>query len=263
MKNYTENEGNGYYTKVIPLSEIKLVQSRAAVDASVVDEYAERMEAGDSFPPGEAVYDGGTYWVYDGCLRFEARVKRDGVKMKLNIRDGRKKDAIWLSLSANQIHGLRRTNADKHHVVEQAIKLRPDLSDGMIAEHCGVSQQMVNYVRKEMEEGGFKDAEEHTGRDGRKRRKPQRKPKPEESKDKDSEDNKSKGSNKSEKGKEKRSLALGYGDKIKGFEALYKDDAAEFGEAKAMKSLAIAAGNLEDECLIARLIKAGLDAGIA
>ena len=67
-------------------SELKLTdvridggtQPRAKIDLDVVAEYAERLDAGDVFPPVEVVFDGKDYWLWDGFHRYHghARAKR-------------------------------------------------------------------------------------------------------------------------------------------------------------------------------------------
>jgi hypothetical protein len=56
-------------------------------------------------------------------------------------------------LTANQKHGLRRTNVDKQRVIRQAL-LHPygvNLSNGELARHCGVSDKTVAKIRHELE----------------------------------------------------------------------------------------------------------------
>lgn len=75
------------------------------------------------------------------------------LKILVNIRSGTRTDAEWLALTANQKHGLRRTNKDKQLVVRQAL-LHPygvSLSNREIARHCGVSDKTVGKARREME----------------------------------------------------------------------------------------------------------------
>lgn len=62
--------------------------------------------------------------------------------------------------------GLRRTNKDKRRAVEKALCLRPKTSDRAIAEHCGVSDRMVNNVRAEAT-ANCSQSSQRTGRDGR------------------------------------------------------------------------------------------------
>jgi len=126
-------------------------QPRAAIDPGVVAEYAEALEAGAEFPPVEVVCDGATYWLVDGFHRFYAHRRHKRTQIRAVVTTGELKDARWKSLGANKTHGLRRTNADKAKAVQKALKLHPELSDRAIAEHVGVSNDMVRRYRAAME----------------------------------------------------------------------------------------------------------------
>jgi hypothetical protein len=83
---------------------------------------------------------------------------------------GTQQDAQWYSYSANQTHGLRRTNADKAKAVKAALA-HPNgakMSDGAIAEHVGVSQPFVGKHRAAINptHNGYQSPA-RTGRDGR------------------------------------------------------------------------------------------------
>lgn len=70
----------------------KDVQPRVKTDASVVKEYAERIEAGDDLPLIVVFYDGTTYWLAEGWHRLAAH-KLLGHKMIVCIViDGTKED---------------------------------------------------------------------------------------------------------------------------------------------------------------------------
>ena len=49
-------------------------QPRAKIDQAVCDEYAERMKAGEKFPPIDVFFDGEDYWLADGFHRISAYV---------------------------------------------------------------------------------------------------------------------------------------------------------------------------------------------
>lgn len=132
---------------------LSFVQSRAEIDLSIVDEYAQMMEEGITFDAVEGVQDDtGEIYIWDGTHRGEA-AKKAGTTLLVHLRSGTKTDAEWLALTANQKHGLRRTNQDKQRVVRQAL-LHPygvQLSNREIARHCGVSDKAVGNIRREME----------------------------------------------------------------------------------------------------------------
>jgi hypothetical protein len=157
--------------KEVPLAEVRLdggTQPRQQIDLSVVADYAADMDAGADFPPGEAVFDGTYHWLFDGFHRLHAERRRESTTVRLNVRPGTVEDARWLALGANKAHGLRRTNEDKRQAVEVALRMRPQESNRAIAGHCGVSLDLVNRLRAELEvTERIVQSPERTGRDGR------------------------------------------------------------------------------------------------
>ncbi|MCL4301395.1 MAG: ParB N-terminal domain-containing protein [Anaerolineae bacterium] len=132
------------------------IQSRAAINYTLINEYATMMSEGIVFDPAEGVQDAEGYiYIWDGYHRGEA-AKRVGIQLRVRIRPGTQTDAEWLALSANQKHGQRRSMEDKQHVVRQAL-LHPYglyMSDRALTRHCGVDRRLVVKVRQEMEETG-------------------------------------------------------------------------------------------------------------
>ena len=153
--------------KDLPLDAIRLdggTQPRAAIDAETVHEYAERMKAGDHFPPVQAYFDGTDHWLSDGFHRVKAAAEAGQTTIQAEVWDGTRDDAFWMSLAANKDHGLRRGNDDKVRAVTLALKTKPNLSDRQIADHVGVSHEMVRKHRPTV--NGCQSAV-RTGRDGR------------------------------------------------------------------------------------------------
>jgi hypothetical protein len=129
------------------------IQSRAEINLSVVEEYAEMMAEGVVFDPVEGLQgEDGTIWVWDGYHRGEA-AKKSGTMLLVNLRPGSRIEAEWLALTANQKHGLRRSRADKQRVVRQALRhpYGVNLSNSEIGRHCGVTDKTVAKIRREME----------------------------------------------------------------------------------------------------------------
>jgi len=147
-------------------------QPRACIDQETVHEYAERIKAGDKFPPVQVCHDGDSHWLWDGFHRVLASREAGRKDIEAEVREGTREDAHWLSLAANQTHGLRRTNADKERAVKAALDARPDLSDRAIADHLGVSPSTIAKYRPTVQVGqstalaGSKTAI-RAGRDGR------------------------------------------------------------------------------------------------
>jgi hypothetical protein len=155
--------------KDLPLDTIRLdgeTQPRAAIDPETVREYAERMKAGDHFPPVQVCFDGTDHWLSDGFHRLAAGREAGLKTIQADVWEGTRDDALWMSLGANKDHGLRRTNEDKARAVKAALAAKPRLSDGAIAEHVGVSDRMVAKYRAEITPK-TSESVERTGRDGR------------------------------------------------------------------------------------------------
>jgi hypothetical protein len=155
--------------KDLPLDSIRMdggTQPRVRIDEEIVREYAERMRAGDHFPPVQVYCDGTDHWLSDGFHRVKAAIEAGQTTIQAEVWEGTRDDAFWMSLAANKDHGLRRSNDDKARAVKAALAAKPRLSDGAIAEHVGVSDRMVAKYRAEMTPKVSESAE-RTGRDGR------------------------------------------------------------------------------------------------
>ena len=103
------------------------------------------------FPPLVVFFDGEFYWLADGFHRHAAHVKNGDVEIDADVREGSKLDAIKFSLSANETHGLRRTQADKRNAVLTALASPEwkELSGREIAKLCNVSHDLVARVKRE------------------------------------------------------------------------------------------------------------------
>lgn len=145
-------------------------QSRVKLSEDTIDEYADAMTEGAEFPPIEVWYDGEVYWPSDGFHRWRGAKKAGFGTVLAIVHSGTKEDAQWASYAANQLHGLRRTNADKRRAVASAIlhSTGRGMTDHAIAEHCGVSQPFVSKCRVELMSGdnGYQ-VRTRTGRDGK------------------------------------------------------------------------------------------------
>lgn len=146
-------------------------QSRATCSDETIADYAEHLS---ELPPAVVFFDGTDHWMADGFHRFHAHRKAGRAKMKCEIRKGDIHDARLFSASANNAHGLRRSNADKRACV--VLLLKDDKwsksSDRWIAEHAGVSDKTVKVVRDELR---ISAVEPRTGKDGKTRNQPKAK----------------------------------------------------------------------------------------
>lgn len=127
-------------------------QSRAELNNAVIEEYAEAMRAGITFPPLAVFYDGSEYWLADGFHRIAAAGGAELDRVAVEIRQGTREDAQWHSYGANQEHGLRRSNADKQRAARAALEHSNGkaLGDREISRHIGVSPSFVSHWRKEL-----------------------------------------------------------------------------------------------------------------
>jgi hypothetical protein len=162
----------------INLQEINLsrgTQTREAINEETVAEYAECMKTGSIFPPVVVFHDGSGYLLADGFHRVLA-AKRAGLnEIEAEIKTGTRDDALLFSLSANNKHGLRRTNADKRHCIKLALATWPEWSDRRIANICGVSPDTIGRVRRELSESdSCLECNKRIGADGKARSLPTR-----------------------------------------------------------------------------------------
>lgn len=138
----------------IRLEKIKVdgdLQVRDKINEAAVREYADVIRGGGKMPPVTVFFDGKSYHLADGWHRFFAHKQAAFPEIEAEIHDGTRRDAILFALSANDKHGLRRTNADKRRSV---LVLLEDFewsgwNNTKIAEVCGVSATFVDKIRKE------------------------------------------------------------------------------------------------------------------
>jgi hypothetical protein len=123
------------------------IQCRAVIDTGTVAEYAERMEAGDAFPPVVLFGTVKRCWIGDGWHRVMAARQLGRTEIEADLREGDRRDALKYALGANAANGLRRTNADKRRCVEIALAEFGNLSSRAIAGLCGVGHEMVTAAR--------------------------------------------------------------------------------------------------------------------
>lgn len=167
-------------TARISLAAIQLdttIQCRAHIDISVVNDYAERMSEGDKFPPIVLYGTKTECWIADGWHRVMAAQSITFKDIEAELRPGGRIDALKAALTANSVHGLRRTNEDKRKCVEIALREFPKLGDNAIAELCGVNDKTVA-AHRPVTSFGNSEADKRTGKDGKKypARRPQQEP---------------------------------------------------------------------------------------
>ena len=138
------------------LTEINIdsgLQSRAEMSNEVILEYIQIIRNGGKMPPVIVFNDGTKYHLADGWHRYFAHKQAGFADIEADIREGTRRDAVLYSVGANNSHGLRRTNADKHKAV---MTLLDDFewsewNNAEIAKACGVSAMFVGNLRKDFE----------------------------------------------------------------------------------------------------------------
>lgn len=153
----------------IPIALVRVdggTQSRALLQDSVIEEYADAIKTGVEFPPIIVFYDGSDHWLADGFHRLRACQKLGLDKIAADVRQGTRRDAILHSVGANETHGLRRTNEDKRRAV---LTLLNDAewakwSDREIARRCAVSNQFVSNIRPSVNDGQITRTVERNGK---------------------------------------------------------------------------------------------------
>lgn len=123
------------------------------LDQDYCRELADLLAAGVELPIVIVFWDSRHHWLGDGFSRCEAH-RLAGPKFRhifADVRQGTRRDAILFACGANASHGLRRTNADKHHAVEimLADKEWRDWPNRRIADQCGVDEGLVRKIRRE------------------------------------------------------------------------------------------------------------------
>lgn len=125
------------------------IQPRVCMDPATVRDYAERMLAGDAFPPPVVFFDGAEYWLTDGHHRVQGAREAGLETLECDVREGDRDDAALYAAGANLTHGLRRSNEDKGRAV-LAVLANPksrDWKTARIARHCGVTERTVYAYR--------------------------------------------------------------------------------------------------------------------
>jgi len=152
-------------------------QLRAKIDDATVAEYREAWANEAKFPPLIVYHDGADYWLAGGFHRYHGAKAACVPTVPCEVRKGTLRDAVLFAAGDNATNGLRRTNEDKH----KAIKTLLDdaewgkRSDNWIAEQCAVSDGLVAKVRAQLPKLEVEDAK-RTGKDGKARSTPKKKP---------------------------------------------------------------------------------------
>jgi hypothetical protein len=138
--------------KLLEIAKIRIdggTQCRAEINQPKVNEYAELVESGVSFPAVRVFFDGLDYWLADGFHRYHAHRQAGHGSINADIEKGIARDALLYAIGANAEHGMPRTNADKRKAVQIMLDdfEWQDWSNAEISRHCKVSISLVAGMR--------------------------------------------------------------------------------------------------------------------
>jgi len=153
------------------------IQTRTHIDMATVNEYAERMVEGDTFPPVELYGTKDRAWIADGWTRIMAAQSMTFKDIDANLHPGGRTDALKAALSANTKHGQPRKRQDVDRVIELALKEFGKLSDRALGEMCGVADVTIAAHRPK-DNCKSLAVETRIGKDGKTRKLPKAKESP-------------------------------------------------------------------------------------
>jgi hypothetical protein len=174
----SEDENNGtapaiaIQEQLIPIPSIvrePAFMMRVALNDATVKKYAAAMAAGALFPPIDIVEVDKRLLLTGGFHRTAAMELNGGSAILAHVRPGTMEQAILAAARAGAHEGLKRTNEDKHKVVEAllAIEWGKTNSDHMVAEAAGVSQPFVTKLRHRSTDNGYQLPPMRKGKDGK------------------------------------------------------------------------------------------------
>ena len=123
------------------------LQTRAGTDVDTINNYAEAMADGASFPDVTVFTDGKHYWLADGFHRVMAAKQNGKASISADVRKGTADDAVVFGGTANNKQGKRPTRADVQHFLSMVWERREAVfggtpTGGNFAEKCGVSRRL-------------------------------------------------------------------------------------------------------------------------
>lgn len=142
-------------------------QVRVRIDKGMIDQYTEDFQNGAAFPPLDVFREPNSERVIlaDGFHRHRAAINAGRTDIGCHVHEGGMHDALMYALGSNAEHGFRRTNADKRHAVEMALK-DPSLSvlrTQEIADICRVAKRTVEKIINEHLSADENDSQDANG----------------------------------------------------------------------------------------------------
>ena len=164
-------------TKNIPLKDICLdggTQQRP-LDDDVVKRYAALMKEidqtkGEKFPPVEIITDGENNFLVDGYHRVAAVRKNSKIYIEAFIVKGTRREAIFLSFSANKKNAFPRQPGTVKAIVEKILKDKEwaKMPQREIARYVGCTQKFVWKICEEMKSASDDQSSDRTAKSGQK-----------------------------------------------------------------------------------------------
>ncbi|MCK6525519.1 ParB/RepB/Spo0J family partition protein [Myxococcota bacterium] len=146
--------------ETVPIASIQQKhQFRARMSQQTIDDYAEALLNGATFPPIDVrrlpdlgFGEPGGLFLADGYHRLAAHKKIGAEYILAEVKDSTEALLFEAAVSANSNHGLPRTQEDKRAAVRAALAhgVIGKRSDTQIAKLCGVSQPFVSKLRKDL-----------------------------------------------------------------------------------------------------------------
>ncbi len=129
-------------------------QVRIRIDKGMVDQYTEDFKNGADFPPVDVWREPNSdrNILSDGFHRHRAAINAGREELGCIVHEGTMVDALMHALGSNAEHGFRRSNADKRHAVEMALKdpTISKLTQQDIADVCRVHRNTVRNIQNDL-----------------------------------------------------------------------------------------------------------------
>ena len=142
---------------MLPIDSVSLncgTQIRSATNEAAVLRYAALMDTEEGrakFPPIIVYRDeNGQQWIADGHHRVMAVLRCQQTKIRAEIREGSKADALWAAAEINSKNGLPLEGNDIRQTIIMLLEAWPNRSLRSIAEAVGCSKSYVGLIKNQM-----------------------------------------------------------------------------------------------------------------
>jgi len=144
-------------TPVADLIADERCQARECMNEEALEEYTRRFSEGEAPPQPVEVFEvAGEPVIVDGFHRREAAIRAGVATLTVEVvGEGSIDEAIWVALTKNQQHGVRRKKGDATKAILMALDnpRSEGMSNRKLAKHVGCSHTLVASVRREAERG--------------------------------------------------------------------------------------------------------------